>query len=880
MLEALKRLLSPEYLVVAEPGPLGGLWVLYVGLGLLFAAGLAAALWVLLGQVRREQSAARRAWAWFELWVCLAGLGTVIGRFLGWPGWSARIWPYSLAALAVSGVLAYRFRRLRLPRWLARQARILALLALPAKAEQDEAAPSSVRRTSAYLLALAVHLLGIALVLAGRYEWPFWLAPVVLLLLLAPQAPLLLRRQRPSLMGLTPLLGAYAVNGLWAAYLALDITVIPWQGLAFPDPLTSLFYVDAMVLAAVAHSLLCQLRMVTTTLGKPRLFWRWAVAGLLVATLAWAGIVYFGKRTHGATASDPYAYAQMGVDLAENGTFLHRFDLFQQVIPLDIAYAPLQPVGYHVPRNALGDCPSVWATGASALLAAGYGLLGETGLYVTTPIVALLALAATWLLVQETLRSKRSSHSRAKPAPAKAWGGNPYAVIATEKLPPSAHEVQVHGMDPRFRGDPIIAKETATDRKPSLRGLWKPRRSIPALTGALAIALLTTSPEHVDRLLVPMADAAAQLFTVLTLLFALRGMRQMEQDRRGLLSFTLAGIAFAWAYWTRHTQLVLALPVLLAVLLGSRARRGEPTGRHIAAIALALLAFAAASLVAALPDIVYRWRVFGGPFATETTELPLMGLQHIGPVAWQMLRDALVSGEWGYLFPLAVYGGYRLVRQRPCQSLVLGSALAAVLLVHLTYHSLRLRDLISLFPLVDLATAYGAVMLVQRAWTFVRKPEASRRLGASFLSVSVVAWVILSLSLSRWAMIDNLWKPGWASFGYMHADNRAAFDRLAQLTEPEAVIGASLNAGAVMMYTGRDAIRPYDSWTEDKWALFLDAMRNRGRPVYLLDDGGLMAEFIEQEQARHRLTPIEELRVPLFYTRDRETGWLYRLEWE
>ncbi|MFN2185942.1 MAG: hypothetical protein ACK2UU_18320, partial [Anaerolineae bacterium] len=759
-------------------------------------------------------------WAWFELWVCLAGLGTVIGRFLGWPGWSARIWPYSLAALAVLGALAYRFRGVELPRWLARQARILALLPLPAEAELDEAPPSSAQGTGAYLLALAVHLVGVALVLAGRYQWPFWLAPVVFVLLLAPQAPLILRRQRPSLMALTPLLGAYAVTGLWAAYLALGITVIPWQGLAFPDPLTSIFYVDAVVLAAVAHSLLCQLRLATTALGKPRMFWQWAVAGLLIATLAWAGFVYFGKRTHGATASDPYAYAQMGVDLAENGTFLHRFDLFQQVIPLGIAYAPLQPVGYHVPRNELGDCPSVWATGASVLLAAGYRLLGETGLYVTTPIVALLALAATWCLVQETLG------------------------------------------------------------RPDLRGFHQPRRSIAALTGALAIALVATSPEHVDRLLVPMADAAAQLFTVLTLLFALRGMRQMEAGRRGLLSFTLAGITFAWAYWTRHTQLVLALPVLLAMLLGSQARRGETTGKRLASIALPLLAFAAASLVAALPDIVYRWRVFGGPFATETTELPLMALQHIGPVAWQMLRDALVSGEWGYLFPLAIYGSYRLVRQRPRQALVLGSALAAVLLVHLTYHSLRLRDLISIFPLIDIAAAYGAVMLVQRAWSFARQPQVSRRLGAAFLSVSVVAWVILSLSLSRWAMIDNLWKPGWASFGYMRADNRAAFDRLVELTEQEAVIGASLNAGAVMMYTGRDAIRPYDSWTEAEWAVFLDAMRDRGRPVYLLDDGGLMAEFIEQEQAQHRLTPIAELRVPLFYTRDRETGWLYRLEWE
>jgi hypothetical protein len=27
------------------------------------------------------------------------------------------------------------------------------------------------------------------------------------------------------------------------------------------------------------------------------------------------------------------------------------------------------------------------------------------------------------------------------------------------------------------------------------------------------------------------------------------------------------------------------------------------------------------------------------------------------------------------------------------------------------------------------------------------------------------------------------------------------------------------------------------------------------------------------------LTPIAELEIPLFYARDRETGWLYRLEW-
>jgi len=286
--------------------------------------------------------------------------------------------------------------------------------------------------------------------------------------------------------------------------------------------------------------------------------------------------------------------------------------------------------------------------------------------------------------------------------------------------------------------------------------------------------------------------------------------------------------------------------------------------------------FFAAALIAALPDILYRLRVFGGLFATETTELPLMAMRNIGPVAWQMLRDSLAAGEWGYLFPLAIYGSYRLVRDRPRPALVLGSAFLAVLLVNLTYRSLRLRDLISLFPLVDLVVALGAVTVVRRVRAL--SSPAPARLG-QVLAVLVVAWVILSLALSRWAMIDNIWKPGWASFGYMRAEHRAAFDRLAALTPPEAVIGASLNAGAVMLYTDRDAIRPYDSWRRAEWRVFLEAMEADDRPVYLLDDGGLMAKFIEQERDQVRLTPIEELPIPLFNTRDRETGWLYRLEW-
>jgi hypothetical protein len=809
MLGVLKRLLSPEYLVVAEPGPLGRLWLLYLVLGLLFAAGLGTAVWLIVRRRRSSTSTSTSAFAWFELWVCLAGLGAVVGRFLDWPGWSARIWLYSLAILALAGALAYRFRRARLPAWLAEQLRILAFLPRfapdcgPAQSGAEEVR-GKVRPSQ--LLGLVFHLLGVGLVLVARYGWPWWTAPLVLLALLLPQAPLVIRRGPPRIMALAPLLGAYAVTLLWLAYQALGITVIGWQGLAFPNPMTSLFYVDGIVLAAVACSILCQLYVTFDYLGRPTALWRWAAAGLLVVTLAWAGTIYFGKRTHGATASDPYAYAQMGVDLAEHGTFLHRFSLFQEVIPLDIAWAPLQPVGYHIPENSLGDCPSVWATGASVLLAAGYKLLGEAGLYVTTPVVALLALLATWALMQEVLHTEP--------------------------------------------------------------------RSVRTLAGALAVALLATSPEHVDRLLVPMADAAAQLFTVLTLLFLLRGSKNWRIGRLGIGNWALAGVCFAWAYWVRHTQLVLVVPVILAILFVRRAKQSQPTNLPI----YQLLLFFGAALVAALPDIAYRWQVFGGPLATETTELPAMGLEHIGAMAAQMLRDATVAGEWGYLFPLALYGGYRLARDHRRETLVVGSAFLAVLLVHLPYRFLRLRDLLSIFPLVDLAVAYGAAALLRQVQSIAQRGNTAR-LGSALLPAAAAGWIVLSLALARWSMIDNLWKPGWASFGYMRAGQRAAFDRLAELTPPQAIIGASLNAGAVMMYTGRDAIRPYGSWTGDEWATFLAAMQAAGRPVYLLDDGGQMAAFIEQEQARHKLTPIAALSVPIFNAPGRETGRLYRLEW-
>ena len=161
MFEALKTLISPEYLIVDQSGPLGRAWLLYGLVGALFATGIAAALWVLLGPTSHTRARAVRAWAQFELWLCVAGLCTVVGRILGWPGWSARIWALTLAALAILGLVAYVFRRLRLPSRLDSQLRVLAFLPLPPY-EKGRTAPTTL--TPHILLDLSLHLAGIVLV--------------------------------------------------------------------------------------------------------------------------------------------------------------------------------------------------------------------------------------------------------------------------------------------------------------------------------------------------------------------------------------------------------------------------------------------------------------------------------------------------------------------------------------------------------------------------------------------------------------------------------------------------------------------------------------------------------------------------------------------
>jgi hypothetical protein len=220
-------------------------------------------------------------------------------------------------------------------------------------------------------------------------------------------------------------------------------------------------------------------------------------------------------------------------------------------------------LGYHIPFDAAGHAASVWPAGHAALLALGYRLLGERGLYLTTPVIALLSAAATGVLAAQLY-----------PA---AW--------------------------PRA---------------------WRP------LVAVVAAGLLATSPEQIVRALVPMADAAAQLFSTLALILAWQGtraptptlprsLRSQGRGQRALLALG-AGACFGMAYDVRYTQLLLAPSFALLAL--SLPRRRMRLGFYAL--------FGLAAFAVALPDLWYHQIAFGNPLQPGSDELKHFALSNIG----------------------------------------------------------------------------------------------------------------------------------------------------------------------------------------------------------------------------------------------------------
>lgn len=769
-------MLNLEYLLEISPGPPSPPFVPF---------HLALAVLLVVGLLTRPRESPSRSPALSKLTTFLLALGAglVGARILGIPYLSIRLLVYGISGTALLAWGRDLFALAHQRGWIERQLRILTL---------SWAGPQAPLPLPALSLLLAAHGLGLALLAAHFQRSYAW----TLLLWVGLAAPLILA----SFWKRKPLLYEEAFTPLFFGYLVVGLSRITSKALpllgpqtvgAAPSLLSGALSVEAALLASAAYSVFLQVYVLCALYSQRPVERAGRAAGIILLALAltWAAAEYSVHVTQGVTASDPYAYAQMAIDLVKRGTPLHRFDLFPEISELDIPWWPVVHVGYHLPLNKEGDAATVWPFGGSIWLAIGYLVGGEQGLYWTTPLMALLSALVLFALIYEL------------------W----------------------------------------SDGSPGAR-VW---------AGAWGATLLLTSFEQIDRSLVPMVDASAQLFTTATILFALKGMRGRPRTY-GLL----AGLAWGTAYFVRHTQLVMGMSVLMVVLLMGRHR---PWREKIEF----MFPFGLAAFLIALSDLAYHQLVFGSVLALESEELKHYSLANIPAVSRTLMEQLFARSEFGYLLPLLMVGVYSMAQRATRELGVLLSWVLLLLAAHLPYEALRLRDLLSLFPVLIVLAVEGIIAL----WQFGIQAGRNRA-SLALVMIFLVFWMP---ALRTQATLAKPLDVQVTSFGWMSAPERKAFDRLAELTPPGSVIGTSLNSGPIDFYAGRAAFRPA-FWSDGEIDVFVRAMWGRGRQVYILDDSSDTAQVLDRTRDRYRLMPIAELGVPLFGDPERASRRLYRLE--
>jgi hypothetical protein len=823
---------SADYWFQPNPGPMTArAWLFYAFYTLVFLGCLVWAGQRLLRPQRNKRKPIETGKPWpqphyqflskFEFIVGLAGLMLVGARLAIIPGWSARIWPLLMVGLALSGPVAgYWSRRPTSP-----FDHVWQLLAL-----RDVGPPLP----RPWQLALwTLHLLGLS-VWARAAGLALWWAAVLwgmLLLVGVLKAPAT-RRLNIYVAPLTPLFFAYASGGL---YLLLDLPRYPFL-LPLHPGLANLwwlpFYFESVSVAAILYTLLVELFLLNRGIKRFTIYILSYM--LIVCSLVWLALELFIHRTHGVTGTDPYGYTQMAVDLATRSTLLHRFDVFPYIADLTIAWAPVIALGYHLPLNALGDAASVWPPGMSILLAGGYRLFGETGLYLTGPVLALpTALVVGWLTAEMS-------------------GVNRFG------QPPN--EIVKGSQD----NDPTIEKQQRRFTLSSLDSF---------VGGSLALFVWATSYEVIDRALVPMADMAVALFTTLVWIALLKMRISNPQGfQKPLRACTLwaltAGVALGLAFEVRYTQLML----VVSVGLGLGWLRGISWRQRI----WLLLAAGGGALITVLPDIVYRWQVFGSPLANpQARELTHFALVNVFPTLSRMLQQLFLGPEFGLLAPFLLAGLIWQWQRDRRGFITLAAGALAVLALQLPYESLRLRDLLSLFPLLAAWTGLGM------AWTWrtlVKMPLQTTTMSPRLINALIVCVIFLSLLLPIVRvepLVTRTWRPHRASFGYVTVSERVALTQLTSLTPAPAAIGTHLNGGAIALHSQRWPFYP-GGWTEEELDCFLARMAADDVPVFLLDDGPSVRPAIERLSAAGRLRPMARLDIPL-PEESGSTGQLYEI---
>ncbi|MDW8351451.1 MAG: hypothetical protein RML99_06030 [Anaerolineae bacterium] len=759
------------------------------------AAGLIACLAV--GWLRRGRRIPRDvAFAWFIAGglVALVGLGRlfaipVLGLRAGWLG---------AAAVALAPLARRAMARARADGLAGDCLRALAFG--PPRTAGDWSATTAA-------LWLTAHGLGLAIVCANL-GLSLWLAPALLALLPAPLIIALIAPNRAQpragrlwmLSSLSPLMITYLTAWLSFSGVRLEGAL---NGVL--SPLLSLIVMSALSFVIGGRWAAQALEIGDEGFARRS-------AGLLVAaSLGWSAWTAMVLHTHGVTGSDPYAYAQMGVDLVTRGTVFHAFPLAQLTYALDIPSHPIVHVGYRIPDGERYEATTVWPPGYAVFTGLAYALAGERGLYLVTPLLNLIALGAM------------------------AW----FARCVSGSV---------------YQSSPL--------------GQHAPRQecSEPFAVAALTVFFGATSYQQVEWQMMPMADIAAQLFSILALTLALRAGSSLRMA-------VLSGLALGIAFDIRYTQVLMA-PAIALALMGSTTNVAPEMAwkDRLRPYVLRLASCAIAAWVAASPVLIYHTVAFGGPFHVGSEELSNFSLARLPETLGRTLSELNHYREFGWLTPLILIGGAAMWRRSRYALAVLAAYVGVLFLFHIAYAYLRLRDILFLFPVLHLLAAIGAVELWRTAWAWAeRASDCHRRpftplLLRTLKHVTVIG-VICALSfLFVLRAMETLALPvtrGFGGFGYLVREQRLSFERLRRMTPEHAVIGCSLNSGAVDLHAGRMAFRPA-GWTPDELTRFVDALHATGRPVFLLDDGAELRAALATLRARYALREVGYLDVPYY----------------
>lgn len=655
---------------------------------------------------------------------------------------------------------------------------------------------------------LGLHLLGSMAVLS-IIKLPVWFAFVLIGLVLAPQFLVSFLRpaksaiQNPKspisnlkshfsrLSVLSPLLFVYGVLGLRLIVgLIARLTLGQFRVV---DPFGPLLDLPLSLVVMSAYALVASLYQATSNPQSPianrqsptqprSLFVRAGSLALVIGVIAWACWNALTLHTQGVTGSDPYAYAQMGVDLVEHGTLAHSFPLIRLTYALNIPSEPIIHVGYKLPQDVARTATTVWPPGYAVITALGYKIGGEQGLYLITPLFSLLSLGIVWLLSY------------------------------------------------------LLARDAALSE-----GAYA--------AAALAVFLTGTSYQQIEWQLIPMADIATQGFSLLALYAALRA-----RSSRGMwIGALVSGLALGIAFDIRYTQVLLA-PALAYALYTAQAQHARPPAQRLKP----LLVCGVAAWVAVAPTLIYHMLAFGNPFHTGSEELVNFSLARLPETFIRITGELISIREFGLLLPLIVIGGVVLWRRQRRSFTALALYFMPLFLFHIAYAYLRPRDILFLFPILGSLATIGAVWLVRK---LCQARQTLPLMGARTVLLVTLAFIFVVRSQQTLALPIS---HGFALFGYMVREQRASFTRLSELTPANAVIGCSLNSGAVDLHAGRQTFRPA-TWTPEQLLKFVRELHAENRPVYVLEDGDEVRPSLTTLRASYRLTEVARLDMPYYF---------------